>query len=124
MPSRDEIRYALVKLRHGSAALAPELRDIPDPYIDEAMSLIDEQIAEASQLTPFEVQDYKRLKALEAKGIEEYRKMREAPTLTPEAVVSFINQLSPWNLATTGVAVLKAYVAQLSPKPIEREQHE
>jgi hypothetical protein len=63
-------------------------------------------------LQPFEVQNYKRLMALEARGIEEYRNMRAAPALTVEAVVSFINQLSPWNLATTGIDVLKAYVAK------------
>lgn len=60
-------------------------------------------------LQSFEVQNYKRLMALETRGIEEYHKMRKEPALTPEAVVSFINQLSRWNLATTGIYILKAY---------------
>lgn len=77
----------------------------------------------ATTLQPFEVQNYKRLMALETRGIEECREMREAPVLTAERVVSFINQLSPWNLKTTGVNVLNNYVkAQLSR--IDRKQPE
>lgn len=65
-------------------------------------------------LQPFEVQNYKRLMALESRGIDEYRKLRESPTLSAEAVVAFINQLSPWNLATTGIDVLNAYAQKQS----------
>lgn len=81
---------------------------------------VDRKVAEAldsaTALQPFEVANYKRLMALEAKGIEEYRDMRATPPMTPEAVVSFINQLSPWNLKTTGLEVLKAYVQAQLPK--------
>lgn len=60
----------------------------------------------------FDTADYKRLKALELKGIQDYRELREAPVLTTERVLAFINQLSPWNLKTTGKSVLEAYVEQ------------
>lgn len=75
-------------------------------------------------LQPFEIQNYKRLLALEVRGIEEYRKLRESPALTAEAVVAFINQLSPWNLATTGIDVLNAYIqkARLTTPNKEREE--
>lgn len=56
--------------------------------------------------------DYKRLKLLETDGMKDYRRMREAPPMTPEAVVTFINQLSPWNLKTTGLSALEAYSAK------------
>ncbi len=62
--------------------------------------------------------DYNRLKALEEKGIQEYRDMRAAPALSEEALVSFINQLSQWNLKTTGVEVLKAYLQRSTAKEV------
>lgn len=68
----------------------------------------------ATTLQRFEVGDYKRLMALELRGKEEYLKMRDSPPLTPESVVAFINQLSPWNLKTTGLGVLKAYVEHVT----------
>lgn len=60
-------------------------------------------------LKQFDAADYARLKRLEKKGLEEKRQMRNAPILTPEAIAAFINQLSPWNLKTTGVSILEAF---------------
>lgn len=59
----------------------------------------------------FEAWDYARLKHLEMQGIKAERDMRKADVLTPEAIVQFIHQLSPWNLKTTGVAILEAYLS-------------
>lgn len=66
----------------------------------------------ARSLNNAERYDYERLKALEDRGNEEYQKLSKAPTLTTERVLAFINQLSPWNLKTTGVSVLEAYVQE------------
>jgi hypothetical protein len=74
-----------------------------------AKAYTQEQTGATTTLQPFEIQNYKRLLALEVRGINEYRKLREYPALTSERVVAFINQLSPWNLATTGISVLEAY---------------
>lgn len=63
-------------------------------------------------LKKFDAADYQRLKKLEAKGRVDYTKMRKAKALTADKVVSFINQLSPWNLKTTGKSILEAYVAE------------
>lgn len=63
------------------------------------------------ELNASERWDYERLKRLEIRGLDEYREMRAVGTLTPDAVVSFINQLSPWNLKTTGISVLSAYLS-------------
>lgn len=52
------------------------------------------------------------LKKLEVRGIEQYQEMRNAPTLSEDAVLAFINQLSSWNLRTTGAEILRAYLAQ------------
>lgn len=60
-------------------------------------------------LTDFERWDYERLKQLEVDGLVALSDMREKE-MTPEAIVEFIHQLSPWNLKTTGVSVLDAYV--------------
>lgn len=68
-------------------------------------------------LEGFEQWDYERLKRLEMRSIEAYREMRKAPSLSPEALVAFIAQLSPWNLKTTGVSVLKAYKSEAESKP-------
>lgn len=61
-------------------------------------------------LTASERFDYERLKQLELQGIEQYAAMRKAPTLSEDAVLSFINQLSQWNLKTTGADILRAYL--------------
>jgi hypothetical protein len=63
--------------------------------------------------TPTHIEwDYQRLVAQEIRGLKDYAEMRKAPTLSAEAVVAFISQLSPWNLKTTGVAILEAYVKE------------
>lgn len=90
-------------------------------YTDAIMLLIKQDREAGTRLQPFEVYDYKRLMALESRGIDEYRNMRAAPVLTAEAVVSFINQLSPWNLATTGINVLNAYVEKQLNCPTNSE---
>lgn len=64
------------------------------------------------KLVSHERADYNRLKKLEIQGIGDYRTMREAPALTPEAVVSFIHQLSTWNLKISGLGILEAYHSQ------------
>lgn len=66
--------------------------------------------AAARELKDFERADYERLKQMEIEGIQQYREMRKAGALTPDYVVSFINQLSPWNLETSGKEILKAYL--------------
>jgi hypothetical protein len=63
----------------------------------------------SEQLNKTERWDYERLKALEIRGIDDYRNMRAAEPLTPEHVVAFINQLSPWNLKTSGIFALDSY---------------
>lgn len=61
-------------------------------------------------LESFERWDYERLKRLEMLGIEAYQELRKAKQMTPQAVLAFIHQLSPWNLKSTGMSVLQAYV--------------
>ncbi len=63
-----------------------------------------------SELSASERWDYERLKVLEVRGLEEYQEMRKAPTLSEDAVLSFINQLSPWNLKTSGANILQLYI--------------
>lgn len=63
-------------------------------------------------LSDFERGDYERLKSLESQGREQYCIMRKEPALTEDAVLSFINQLSPWNLKTTGADILREYTKQ------------
>lgn len=58
----------------------------------------------------FEKADYERLKLLEAKGFQDYQDMFVEGHLTEGRVLAFINQLSPWNLETTGRSVLRAYI--------------
>lgn len=70
-------------------------------------------IADREKSLDFDRRDYNRLKKLEEQGHKDYKEMRQAKALTPEAVVSFINQLSPWNLKTTGISILKAYSEQM-----------
>lgn len=102
----DELREAVKQIRSRNQSLGSLLES---PAIDEIMALFASYTEKQNSLSASERFDYERLKKLETQGIEQYRQMRGVPALTPEAVVSFINQLSPWNLATTGIEVLKVY---------------
>jgi len=74
---------------------------------------------EPTMLTKSERWNYERLVALEVRGLEEYQKMRKAPALSQDVVLAFINQLSPWNLKTTGKSILEVYVATHTAKAVE-----
>jgi hypothetical protein len=107
----DELRKQIIERTHAWIRdCGLDVQDV-EAFVDrELAQLIKQDREAATRLQPFEVADYKRLLELESRGIEEYREMRAAPALTAEAIVSFINQLSPWNLRTTGIDVLNAYV--------------
>lgn len=70
--------------------------------------------------------DYARLKLLELQGIADYRELSQADVLTPERVLTFINQLSPWNLKITGRSILDIYVqkqeARLQPPTADKPE--
>lgn len=66
--------------------------------------------------------NYQRLINLEIKGIEDYQEMREAAALTEERVLAFINQLSPWNLKTSGASILQMYVNKQLTQSTKQEE--
>lgn len=70
------------------------------------------QSKDTKSLTSYEAWDYARLKMLEVRGYEEQEELRKAPKMTAAAIVAFINQLSPWDLKSTGISILEAYVEQ------------
>lgn len=112
--TEEELKQKIRKIVHGDMPdhiMSDTMLRKPDELLAICRQYAEERETAATTLQPFEVQNYKRLMALESRGIEEYRDMRAAPVLTPEAVVSFINQLSPWNLKTTGIDVLEAFAA-------------
>lgn len=89
---------------------------VAKPFLHERYDAVIEVIAKTVASVPIkdraERYDYKRLKELSVRGLEEYQKMLQAPKLSEDAVLSFINQLSPWNLKTTGASILQAYVTK------------
>lgn len=78
----------------------------------DSPSLRQDKRSDDKSVAYYEAWDYKRLKHLEMMGIRSQEVMRNAKSMSPEAVVGFIHQLSPWNLKTTGVAILEAYAEQ------------
>jgi histidine triad (HIT) family protein len=71
-----------------------------------------EKPKQVEPLSDVERYDYNRLKMQEQQGLELKAEMEKAEQLTADRVLWFINQLSPWNLKTSGNFILEAYAEQ------------
>lgn len=67
--------------------------------------------------------DYKRLKALEIKSIDDYQKFKAGEPNSPERIAAWIHQLSSWNLER-GVEALRERDQQIALAAQERELKE
>jgi hypothetical protein len=114
--SQSELRKAVEEFEAGLITCGIDASNVDyDSLADVRSKLWGEldKIVEAKTTMPdHERWNCERLKALERRGSEEYTELSKAEALTPERVVAFINQLSPWNLKTSGMSVLQALVAR------------
>lgn len=94
---------------HGARPSGPQICLKCRKTLKVIVSSRDQQI----DLSNSERFDYNRLKALEVKSIDDYKKLKADEPNSPERIAAWIHQLSPWNLER-GVEALRERDQQIA----------